>query len=392
MKVIYAHEDVPETIVKSIFLAGPTPRNKDLEGWRNDALKILEDKGYDGHVFIPEPRDGKWEQDYDAQVDWEERFLNMADCIVFWVPRDISSDDKGLKMPAFTTNVEYGAWCDSGKIVFGSPSDLKKRKNTYLKYYADKYNVPFGETLTETLENAMEMIGDGSERNEGEVYVPQFVWKTPSFQSWYKAQTDAGNKLENAEVLYSFRPGFKNFVFLWVLKVSVYITSENRSKTNEFVLARPDISTVLLYKKEENVLDCEIVIVKEFRSPAATPDGFIRELSGGSSWKPNEEPVEVAAEEVHEETGFYLKSERLKFNHARQLAGTLSSHKSHLFSAELDEEEIKWFKSQDGIVHGNEEDSERTFIEVKSVKELIDNDDLDWTSLGQILSVLIDNE
>lgn len=388
MKVIYAHEEVPETITKSMFLAGPTPRNKEVEGWRNDALKILEDKGYDGHVFIPEPRDGKWDQDYDDQVGWEEKFLNIADCIVFWVPRDLSSDEKGLKMPAFTTNVEYGAWADSGKIVFGSPPDLKPRKNTYLAHYAEKYNVPFADSLNGTLQNAMDMLGDGSERNNGEVYVPQFIWKTPSFQSWYKAQTEAGNKLETAELLYSFRPKFKSFVFLWVLKVSIFITSENRSKTNEFVLARPDISTVLLYKKEKDLLDSEVVIVKEFRSPAATPDGFIRELAGGSSWKPNEDVKQIAADEVHEETGFYLDPKRLVFNHSRQLAGTLSSHKSHLFSTELTDEEIKWFKSQDGIVHGNEEDTERTFIEVNTVHNLINNDDLDWSSLGQILSVI----
>lgn len=389
MQIVYAHEKVPETINKSIFLAGPTPRSSDVESWRPDAIKILEDKGFDGHVFIPEPREGDWSKDYDAQIEWEEKFLNIADCIVFWVPRDLSLDEDGkLKMPAFTTNVEYGFWANSGKIVFGSPPDLKPRKNTYLKYYADKYNIPVGESLTETLEHAMEMVGDGAERTGGEAYVPLFIWKTPAFQSWYKAQTDAGNKLESAELLYNFRPGFKSFVFLWVLKVSIFITSENRSNTNSFVLARPDISSVLLWKKNETLEDSEVVLIREFRSPASTSDGFIRELAGGSSHKPDEDPLVVAAEEVHEETGFYLEPERLKFHQSRQLAGTLSSHKGYLYSVEITEEEMEWFKSQDGVVHGNEEDTERTYIEIATVTDVIASDKCDWSSLGMLLSVI----
>ncbi len=97
---------------------------------------------------------------------------------------------------------------------------------------------------------------------------------------------------------------------------------------------------------------------------------------------------ETAAEEVHEETGYYIESSRLRRHEARQLAGTFSAHKAHLFSAELDEEEIKWFRSQEGIVHGNIEDSERTFIEVYSVQDLIDSNLVDWSTLGMLLQVL----
>ena len=206
MDLVYAYEEMPETITKSIFLAGPTPRDPDTESWRHDAIKILEDKGFDGAVFIPEPRQGHWEKDYDGQVEWEEKFLNAADCIVFWVPRELK------KMPAFTTNIEFGAWGDSGKVVFGAPPDAPK--NTYIKFYCKKYNISIAETLTETLDDAIEFIGDGSERSGGAALVPLFIWKTDSFQSWYKAQTEAGNRLDDAKLLYTFRPGFKKFVFL----------------------------------------------------------------------------------------------------------------------------------------------------------------------------------
>lgn len=393
MEIVYTGEEMPESFSKAIFLAGPTPRTQDTESWRPDALKILEDKGFDGVVFVPEGRDGKFKMDYDDQIEWEHKHLNVADCIVFWVPRDLSTDKDGkMKMPAFTTNAEWGAWCDSGKVVFGCPPDLEKRKNKYLKYYADFYNVPSGETLTATLDEALEMLEDGVERSGGERFVPLFVWKTPAFQSWYGAQKEAGNTLNHAELLYTFRPRYKSFVFLWVLKVNVHVESEDRDKENEFVLSRTDTSAVCLWYDAvgESLLDNSVVLIKEFRSPANTKDGFVRELPGGSSVNPDEDPEETASAEVHEETGFALLPERLKAHGARQLMGTFSAHKSHLYSAQLTEEELDWFKSQDGIVHGKVEDTERTFIEVHQIRDLIDNKLVDWSTLGQILSVITD--
>ena len=171
------------------------------------------------------------------------------------------------------------------------------------------------------------------------------------------------------------------------------MASEDRVKDNEVVIARPDISSVLLYSEVESpqgdgLVDYEVVLVKEFRSPASTEDGFIRELPGGSSVKKDEDAKEIAAEEVHEETGFYLDSDRLERVSDRQLAGTFSAHKSHLFKVHLTKKEMDWFKSQDGVVYGNVEDSERTFIEVHNVYDLVRNNLVDWSTLGMILSVL----
>jgi len=380
MDLVYYDDEMPDTLTKSIFLAGPSlrPGQDDLESWRKDAIQILEDKGFDGTVFIPEFRNRKPKGQFvwaDA-VAWEDKYLNLSDCILFWVPR--SKD-----LPGFTTNIEWGRWESSGKVVLGFPENAEKM--SYMKHYADKYNVEVGESLTETIDHALDMLGEGMERLGGERYVPLIAWKLPAFQNWYKAQTDTGNQLTSAKLLYTFRPGYKKFTFLWVLHVAVYVAAEDRVKSNEFVLSRTDISTVMLWKKNLPLETSEVVLIKEFRSPASTKDGFIRELPGGSP--PSEdEPKVVASEEIHEETGFYLDPARLQFHEARQLMGTLSAHKSYFYSANLTEAEINWFKSQKNVVHGKEEDSERTFIEVYTIHDLIiGKAEVDWSTLGQIL-------
>lgn len=382
MQVIYYKNELPAIINKSIFLAGPSLR-PDQEGisWRKEAIQILEDLKFDGVVFCPENENGKFEEDHDYSktVEWEELGLNVADAIIFWVPRDME------KLPGLTTNIEFGVWETSGKVFLGYPEDAEKMR--YMDYYAEKLSISVTGTLKETLQAAIDFVGEGEERTGGSRMVPLYIWKTPSFKAWYKAQTEAGNRLDDARVLYTFRPKNGKFVFLWILHVDVYIKSEDRHKTNEFVLARTDISSVVMWRRAEPLADSEIVLVREFRSPAATSTGFIRELPGGSAMA-KEEPAEVAAEEIHEETGLHLDVSRLKVHAAKQLAGTLSSHKAHAFSVELTTEEVDFLKAQKDVAHGLLEDSEQTYVEVVTLGDILYGDvEIDWSTLGIIMLV-----
>lgn len=381
MKIIYAGEKFPERFSKSIFLAGPTPRKENVESWRKQALLTLEAKKFDGVVFVPEPRDGKWKKDYDEQVEWEGQGLNMADCIIFWIPRDPKN------LPGFTTNIEYGDWMKSGKVVLGAPE--KAFKMDYLRHKAGKYFIPQADNLKETIDKALEFVGDGAQRSGGECQVPLYIWKTPSFQSWYKAQTNAGNRLDGARVEWTFRVGpEKKFVFFWILHVNVFIAKENRNKTNEVVLSRPDIATVMLYCPGKDIIDTDVVLIREFRSPASTVDGYVWEIPGGSSFKPKEDPSILAAHEVHEETGLKISPDRIIWHEARQIAGTLSAHKAHLFSAEINIKELEWLRLQAGVAHGVVEDTERTYVEVVKLADILYDTRVDWSMLGMILAVL----
>lgn len=103
----------------SIFLAGPSPRGRG-DGfpvdWRDEAFSILEKKDFTGRVFVPRPTSGN-ANTYDGQIEWELHHLNLADVIMFWVPR------KAPDLFGLTTNVEFGLYVKGDKVVYGRPDD-----------------------------------------------------------------------------------------------------------------------------------------------------------------------------------------------------------------------------------------------------------------------------
>ncbi len=155
MHVVYAHECPPESAKgeRGIFLAGPSPRSAEDINWRPGAVDTLKEIGFTGIVYVPLPRDGNWSPEYDAQVSWELKYLEGATCIAFWIPRDLNY------LPGFTTNVEFGLYVRSGKIILGYPVGAPKMK--YLDLLAKKFKVPIKHTLRDTLIKAVQMADRG---------------------------------------------------------------------------------------------------------------------------------------------------------------------------------------------------------------------------------------
>lgn len=144
MKPVFALHSLP----KSIFLAGPTPRDPITASWRPEALSILEELGFEGHVFVPE--NANWQphdRHEENQVTWEWEALNAATVVVFWVPRELTH------MPALTTNVEFGAYANSGKCLLGYPRAAAKMR--YLDRLAQRFHVPVFDDLRATLAAAV---------------------------------------------------------------------------------------------------------------------------------------------------------------------------------------------------------------------------------------------
>lgn len=389
MHVVYVPNEPPETYSKSLFLAGPSPRDSFHPNWRPEALKLLEGMGYDGVVFVPLAEDGGWCQDKEVQYAWEKKYLDAADQIVFWVPRNMGT------LPGLTTNVEFGMYYDSGRVVLGYPSDAPHMN--YLHHHARKEATYTNCSLLHVLDFALNEIDDGAARTGGERDIPLNIWRTGHFQSWYQAQVGAGNRIDGARVLWTFRAGpDKSYLFAYAMRVNVYVASEGRNKTGEFIISRPDVSAIVAYytpKKLETIadlLDAQIAIVREFRSSASLGDCMIREVPSGSSWKPGEDPSETAAHELSEETGLSVATDRLRLVGARQVAGTLSTHRAHVFACALTLAELEVLKTTatSGQVFGVSNSSERTYVEVRTVRELLDNPLTDWANAGMVVAAL----
>lgn len=134
---------------KSLFLAGPTPRNQETLSWRPKAIEIFNNLNFDGVVYIPEyeVRDGV--VDNDKQFAWELEALAEATVIVFWIPRKLPD------MPAFTTNVEFGYWLRTNKIIYGRPDDAE-----HIGYLDRLYKFHTGKTYINNLERLLKEAVD----------------------------------------------------------------------------------------------------------------------------------------------------------------------------------------------------------------------------------------
>lgn len=401
MRVLYANAPFPKVWTGSIFLVGPTPRSdKPTPSWRPEALKILQELDFHGIVFVPEDEEGGVHADYLDQVSWEKAGLNFADVIVAWVPRDLNT------MPSFTTNVEFGRWVTSGKMLYGRPDGSPK--NSYLDWMAvDEGQGPVYNNLRELLKAAVERVGGPEPRAMGERHIPIHIWRAPWFQNWYAALVAAGNRLEDAKVLWTYKVGKLEAPFNWALKVKVWVAEEERYKENEWVLSRPDISSVVLYhhpdrsremstmedaaynSSTERLLDTNIVLIREFRSPVRNQYGYLHEIPGGSSWEGGD-PYATAMEEVKEETGLEIEASRLHYIGSRQMMGTVSSHHAVCFSAELTAAELAQVQVmlQSGQPRGVVEDTERTYVEMATLRELVGHAISDWSTLGMIFTAL----
>jgi calcineurin-like phosphoesterase family protein len=140
INIIHTEKNI-EVVGPTIFLAGPTPRDKNVPSWRPAFTEELLRSGFRGTIIIPEPEFFQENFDYDKQIEWEDEGLTKAHLIVFWVPRNLKD------MPGFTTNIEFGEWMKSGKIVLGFPPKAEKMR--YLTFKADKYSIPVYNTTSE---------------------------------------------------------------------------------------------------------------------------------------------------------------------------------------------------------------------------------------------------
>ena len=121
----------PNTL--SVFLAGPSSREDILEyKWRAFAVHYLRSAGFEGIIYIPEPRENDWtfKETFQGKiVAWESERLLSASLAFVWLPRHQT------QLPGRVTNTELGflagmAYADPDKFkdrfIFGCPPDAWK--------------------------------------------------------------------------------------------------------------------------------------------------------------------------------------------------------------------------------------------------------------------------
>lgn len=142
----------------TIFLAGPTDRDKEASPWRQEFVRKASKIGVFNHTVFVIPEFCTEEMDDNLDLvtypqgaislsdfepvelntatklfpreriyQWERSNLRAATFIVFWVARNLKENRMAL-----TTNIEFGNFYNSGKCICGSPPDADKID--YLKW------------------------------------------------------------------------------------------------------------------------------------------------------------------------------------------------------------------------------------------------------------------
>ncbi len=427
MQLVHTLAPFPAAVTRSVFLAGPTPRSREIASWRPAAIEALAAAGWDGHVFVPEGKDGPgqtpsagatslprsagggralvedapprgdgWrgcpeseapgaeldDAAYARQVAWEREGLARADAILCWVPRDMAT------LPGLTTNVEIGLWATSGKLVLGLPAGAQHVR--YLRALAEAEHVPVTATLSEAAAAVVERVGPPLLREGGAAQLPAEVVRSAPFARWRTAQEAAGNQLVRARALFTLRRSPDRRLFATAVKAELFQAADGRTKS-EVVLSRPDVASVVLLHRDpaapQDPARTRVALVREFRCAGATEDGWLREPPSGSPHDPATPPEQAALEEVREETGLELAPERLRPLGARQVAATLLSHVAHAFAVDLTDAEVARLAATADEVHGADA-CERTWVELWSVAELLRRPVTDWTSVGLVLAAV----
>jgi len=389
LRIIHSKQSLPTEIVGqkcngSLFLGGALPRsdkiNQEPAHWRSDAYRFLAER-FDGTVLTPERQEGSLAS-YVSQADWEQAAQNSADVIFYYMTRTAD-------ILALSTNTEVGQYIRFGpqRVVLCIPENADlAMKTEFQQTVAKMQGIEPIIGLEAGLEHAISLIGEGAERHGGECQVPLYVWRTPSFQAWNNALKAAGNRLDNFHLDMTLCP-VPAFVLFWAAKVSIWVAGEERHKDNEWVISRPDIShCVLVYRKGPKT---HIVGVREFRSTVRNADGYVYEAAGGSSAKPSLDPIQVAIDEVREETGLRLRPAQLRFVASRQLAATTTAHHAYVTVAELTDEQYQQALAQEGTYAGDLADSEMTALTVSTLTELFAGEELDWSNLGMTAQALL---
>ena len=386
-QVLCALEPLPPAFSASIFLGGVPGR------WRREAVELLCQAGFDGVMIVPEPRRRQAPGSASAEPldperlsQWQEEALRHSDALLLWLGDGGAHDPEVAEL--------WGQWQRSSRVSLGAPAAT----DSAIRRTASRQRIPVHATLAETVTHCLSLLHPGALRRGGERAVPLILWRSPGFQSWYKALRAAGHRLDDAQLEWNYRSKSAGRPpLLWAMRPRVFLPSEHRHKSGEVVVGRSDVSaTVLYYRQGLRRAETIVALVREFRSAVRNHKGYGLMLPGGSAAQATEREQDArvtALKEVAEETGLRLAPTQLQEVPAgdRQLAASLSCHHSHLFRAELSEGQLHQLRATAAAGRPlGANPNERCFVTLRTLRELQEDPDLDWSQLGMLLHALVD--
>ncbi len=205
-------------------------------------------------------------------------------------------------------------------------------------------------------------------------------------QDWYNQLRMAGHCLKDVLSVEWVKYVGNRFPLFAALHVAVEPFGESRVKDNEVAIIRPSTSHVLVWSRGATAAADRFLLIQEFRTTAMNSRGFVYEVPGGSSFKPNADPAEVARAELWQETGLELDASRFLAVGTAQVAPTMIANRAFLMRVELTAAEMDSLAARDGEAHGVAAETERTYIRVFRRGEIMDpsRDEFGWETRGMV--------
>lgn len=322
----------------------------------------------------------------------------VSDIIISWVPRELKT------MPALTTNIEFGEDLWTGKILYGRPDDAEKCRYLDKRWFEITNKEPFN-SLEEILTEAINLLQNSIERTGIKKIVPSMNFGLDSFNNWFhhheknieniqtilninSAETIEYNKFKIPNLYPTEKP------FLNISRVRMKIENENRIKSNEIIISRPDINVIvpIYYNKKKNI---KLLLVNEFRVNVLNEKNYVKECPSGSS-NTKRVGLDSAIEEMKEETGLEIAKERCIYVDSKQSFATLLTHKTHIWYVQLTKEEYKNIKKSikekkifgiDAEDNNTENSGEKIHLSIVENKNIY-KENIDLNTLGIINSAI----
>lgn len=233
-----------------------------------------------------------------------------------------------------------------------------------LALFATKYEKPTNEQLALVQQMAIALL-------------PENVRTSNHFQKYVQQMNKADRILTFIDMKWLFEVGPMKYPLYFALHVHVYDPSprEQRYKTNEVVVIRPDLMHVCAYYYDPDTDNYSFVLVQELRS--TKPTGPVTETPGGSSFNPNKDPMTTALSELRRETGFVVddsEAHRVVHITTKQSSPTLTPMEVHVFALSLNQNEFEQIKKNavSKTPFGKIQDTERTYVTILTYDEVCD--------------------